>query len=185
MSYKFTWFDRTRRFLFRDLPNFFKNIYKFREALWNHQWWDYSGTLHFIEIGIEDISKNLETKGIEVEHSRLKKVDKMNRVVEILKNIREYRYHDIVESEMGRKYDTENIKFVPFEGNSELHELVDYNDEEQKEFNRKFFKRIHELEEQEWIELWEIIKGQEYSTFDKEKEFDDQFDGSGLRGWWD
>lgn len=179
----YTWYGRIKSYLFRDLPNFFKNIYKFRKALWSHRWWDHYGTLYFIEIGVEDISKNLETKGIEVEHSRLKKVEKMNRVVEILKNIREYRYHDIVELELGPKYD--DIKFIPIKGNSELHELVDYNDDEQKEFNRKFFKRIHELEEQEWVELWTIIKGQDYTTFDKEKEFDDQFDGSGMRGWWD
>lgn len=63
--------------------------------------------------------------------------------------------------------------------------MVDYNNEEQKQFNRKFFKRVTELEEEEWVELWTIIKGQDYSTFDKEKEFDDQFDGSGIRGWWD
>ena len=115
----------------------------------------------------------------------LKKVEKMNRVVEILKNIRESRYFDIVETELGRKYDTDNTRFVPFEGDSEFYELVDYNNEEQKEFNRKFFKRVTELEEQEWIELWEIMKGQDYDKFDKEKDFDDQFDGSGLRGWWD
>ena len=185
MSYNYTWYGRLYSYLFRDLPNFFKNIWKFRKALWSHHWWDSYGTLLFIEIGVEDISKNLETKGIEFEHSRLKKVEKMNRVVEILKNIRESRYFDIVETELGRKYDTKNIKFIPFEGNSELHELVDYNNEEQKEFNRKFFKRVTELEEQEWIELWEIMKGQDYDKFDKEKDFDDQFDGTGLRGWWD
>lgn len=109
MSYNYTWYGRLYSYLFRDLPNFFKNIWRFRKALWNHHWWDSYGTLHFIEIGVEDMSKNLETKGIEVEHSRLKKVNKMNRVVEILKNIRESRYFDIVETEMGRKYDTENI----------------------------------------------------------------------------
>jgi hypothetical protein len=118
MSYIYNWYDRVHSYLFRDLPNFFKNIWKFRKALWGHKWWDYYGTLFFIEIGVEDISKNLKTKGNEVEHSRFKKFEKMKRVVEILKNMREYRYHDIVEVEMGRKYDTKNIKFVPFEGNS-------------------------------------------------------------------
>jgi len=185
MSYSYTWYGRLYSYLFRDLPNFFKNIWKFRKALWNHHWWDYSGTLQFIEITTEDIAKNLKEKGNEVEHSRNKKVEKMNRVVEILKNIRDYRYYNIVETEMGRKYDTKNIKFVPFEGNSEYYEMVDYNDKEQKEFNRNFFKRVNELEEQEWVELWEIMKGQDYNKFDNEKDFDDQFDGSGLRGWWD
>jgi hypothetical protein len=185
MSYKYTWFDRTRRLIFREIPNFFINIYKFREALWRHHWWDYSGTLHFIEIGVNDIAKNLEKKGSEVEHSRMKKVDKMKRLVEILRNQREDRYFDIVEKEMNYEPFRNEPKLVPTIENPNLFELVDYSSEEEKEMNRKYYTRVNELEAWEWNELWEILKGQEYSEFDKEKDWDDQFDGSGMRGWWD
>ena len=120
MSYKYTWFDRTRRFIFREIPNFFINIYKFRKALWRHHWWDYSGTLHFIEIGVNDIAKNLENKGLEVDHSRMKKVDKMKRLVEILRNKREDRYFDIVEKEM-------NLNFkVTFENNFDKEKKIKF-----------------------------------------------------------
>ena len=185
MSYKHTWLNDIHIFLFKDIPNFFKNLWKFRKALWNHHWWDYSGTLHFIEIAISDISKNVKEKGIEVEHSRMKKVDKMNRVVEIIKNIRECRYFDIVEVEMGRKYNSKRFEFVPCEDKADYYELIDYDTDEEKEFNNKYFSRVTELEEQEWAELWEILKGQDYTKFDKNKDWDDQFNGSGLRGWWD
>jgi hypothetical protein len=185
MPYKNTWYDRARRLLLRDFPNFLRNIYRFRKALWRHHWWDYSGTLHFIEIGVEDIAKNLEKKGTEVEHSRMKKVDKMKRLVEILKNKREDRYFDIVEKEMGYEPLFNNRKFVPLEENPDLFELVDYSSEEEKEMNRKYYNRVNELEEQEWNEFWEILKGQEYSKFDKERDWDEQFDGSGIQGWWD
>jgi|688.fasta_scaffold309554_2 hypothetical protein len=185
MPYRYTWYDRTRRFLFREIPNFFKNIWKFRKALWNHHWWDYSGTLQFIEISVEDMSKNLKEKGNEVEISRLKKVVKMNRVVEILKNIREERYFDIVEVEMGYSPYHENPKFVPVEDNPDFFELVDYRTEEEKELNQKYYNRINELEEQEWQELWSILRGQDYKKFDVEKDWDEQFDGSGMKGWWD
>jgi hypothetical protein len=182
-----------RQFLFRDLPNFFKNIYRFRKALWNHHWWDYHGTLLFMQIGVDDISKNLEKKGIEVEISRLKKVAKMRRASEIIQNITEDRYFDIVEIEMGRAYDSSGIDFVTapaissgkIEDKPELYELVDNNSVEQKEFNKKFLERVRELEELEWNELWTILKGQDYKKFSKEKDWDDQFDGSGMRGWWD
>jgi hypothetical protein len=30
----------------------------------------------------------------------------------------------------------------------------------------------------EWKELWEIIKGKKFTTWEK-------YDGSDLRGWWD
>ena len=44
-----------------------------------------------------------------------------------------------------------------------------------------------------WVELWDILKGQTHSHFevfldkskDKEKAYENWFDGSGLRGWWD
>ena len=174
-----------RQFLFRDLPNFFKNIYRFRKALWNHHWWDYHGTLLFMQTGVDDIAKNLETKGIEVEISRLKKVAKMRRASEIIQNITEDRYFDIVEIEFGRAYDSSGIDFVEIEDKPELYEMVDNNAVEQKEFNKKFFERVRELEELEWNELWTILKGQDYKKFSKEKDWDEQFDGSGMRGWWD
>jgi len=176
MSYKYTYFDRTRRFLFRDLPNFFKNIWKFRKALWTHQWWDYSGTLDFLQIAVGDIANGIEKKGIEVEDSRMKKVAKMRRVVEIIKNIREDRYFDIVEKELGRGLYNNHFDFEPF---------VDKSSEEEKKFNREFFERVAILEEMEWRELLEILKGQDLKRFDKEKDFDEEFDGSGLRSWWD
>jgi hypothetical protein len=185
MSYKYTYFDRTRRFLFRDLPNFFNNIWKFRKSLWNHQWWDYSGTLDFIEIAVGDIANGIEKKGIEVEDSRMKKVAKMRRVVEIIKNIREDRYFDIVEKELGRGLYNNHFDFEPYDDEPDLYEIVDKSSEEEKKFNREFFERVAILEEMEWRELLEILKGQDLKRFDKEKDFDEEFDGSGLRSWWD
>ena len=36
-----------------------------------------------------------------------------------------------------------------------------------------------------WKELINLLKGQNYSKFKKEIDFAEQFDGSGIRGWWD
>jgi hypothetical protein len=73
--------------------------------------------------------------------------------------------------------------------------MVDKETDEEKEHNSNVFARSREIEDQMWAELWTILKGQEYSDFDKikgdakMKEQDDLynnwFDGSGLRGWWD
>ena len=86
---------------------------------------------------------------------------------------------------MGRKYNGHKIEFVPLEENPDLFELVDYDTDEQREFNTRYYARVTELENQEWIELWEILKGQDYDKFDKTQDWDNQFDGSGMRGWWD
>jgi hypothetical protein len=169
----------------RDLPNFFRNIYKFRKALWNHHWWDYSGTLDFIEIGINDIANGVEKKGVEVEHSRMKKVAKMRRATEIIKNIREDRYFDIVEKEMGRGILYIGFEFKQSDIHPDYYEISDEKSEEEKEFNNRYFSKVRELEELEWKELCQIIKGQDYEKFDEKQDWDSQFDGSGMRGWWD
>jgi hypothetical protein len=180
MPYKYTWFDRTRRFLFRDFPNFLKNIWKFRKALWNHHWWDYSGTLDFIKIGVNDIATNIKIKGIEIEESRMKKVAKMKRVVEILSNIREEKYFDIVENEMGRGLYDNCFNFKPYDDEPDLYEIINGSTEEEKNFNDRFFSRVAELENDEWNELWNILKGPDYSNTNNR-----EYDGSGLNSWWD
>ena len=47
------------------------------------------------------------------------------------------------------------------------------------------FDRAREIERQEWDELFTILKGQDYTKFDKDVDWDEQFDGSGIKGWWD
>ena len=185
MSYSYTWFGRTKRYFFRELPNFFKNIWKFRKALWNHYWWDYNGILEFLKIGVEDMAKNFEKKGLEVKNTKIKKIEKMNRVVEILTNIQEDRYFDIIEERLGKKYNYKDIKFEPSKENPELFEMVDYSSEEDKKFTNKFFNEVSKLQEDEWNELWDIIKGQNISSFEQTNDFKNFFDGSDLRGWWD
>ncbi len=99
--------------------------------------------------------------------------------------IYEDRYFHIVEEELGRGYNTGNIKFIPYESILDHYEMIDYDSQEEREFHNKYFERVTELENQQWDELWEILKGQDYDKFDKQKDWDDQFDGSGMRGWWD
>ena len=171
-------------FLRRDVPRFFKNFWKFRKALYNHYWFDHHGLLMFVETALEDMSKNIEEKGCEVDSSRLKKIEKMRRVVELIRNYNQDRYIEMAESELGELV-LHPWEFIPVEGKPELYELKDKDTPEEKKHNRKIFKRSSEIGEHEWIELFEILKGQDYSKFPKDEDFDKHFDGSGLRGWWD
>jgi hypothetical protein len=63
--------------------------------------------------------------------------------------------------------------------------LVDNETKEESDHNSKVFKRAREIEEQEWNELFELLKGQNYKNFDKDVDWWQQFDGTGIRGWWD
>jgi hypothetical protein len=64
-------------------------------------------------------------------------------------------------------------------------QLVDNDTDEERVHNRKVFDRAREIEKQEWDELFVILKGQDYTKFDEKIDWDKQFDGSGIKGWWD
>lgn len=187
-----TWWYKTYSLFRYDLPRFFKNIWKFRKGLWNHYWFDHHGTLRFLEIGLTDMADRIEKDGMEVDSSRLKKVAKMRRAVELIKNYNEDNYIEMAEKELGEivlhEWEFEDVEDKP--GYSRL---VDNDTEEEKEHNRKVFERAHEIEESEWNELFTILKGRpspEFQMFldkseNKESAWDNWFDGSDMRGWWD
>ncbi len=71
----------------RNFITFLKNIWVFRKSLWKFRWWDYHFTLDMMKTSLKIMSDTLETKGIEVDGSRLKKVAKMRRAIEIMNNL--------------------------------------------------------------------------------------------------
>ena len=199
-----TWWYKTYSLFRYDLPRFFKNIWRFRKGLWNHYWFDHHGTLKFLEIGLTDMSDRIEKDGMEVDESRLKKVAKMRRVIELIKNYNEDNYIEMAEKELGELHvqgfdiddfveTGETIDNPLGEKNEKLYTWVDRLTEEQSAHNHKVYERAHEIEEQEWNELFNILKGQnrtEYVMFqdkseNKESAWDNWFDGSDMRGWWD
>jgi hypothetical protein len=108
----------------------------------------------------------------------------MRRAIEILKNCREDNYLAMAEKELGdlifNDWEFEDVPDKPG-----FSQLVDNDTDEERIHNRKIFDRSNEIQEKEWSELFVILKGQDYTKFDKEIDWDEQFDGSGLRGWWD
>ena len=196
-----TWWYKTYETVRYKIPVFFKNIYRFRNVLWNHRWWDYRFTLETLQTSLEIMERGMHG-GLEVFESRGKKIAKMQRAIQILKNINEDNYIEMAEAELGEIIhhpwefeETGDTTDNPLgEKNEKLYKLVDYDTDEEREHNRKVYDRTHELEEQEWNELFEILKGQNYKEYyetlsEEEKKnqnnYDNWFDGSGLRGWWD
>jgi hypothetical protein len=183
--------------LFRhDLPRFFSNIWRFRRGLWGYYWWDHHGLLKFMEDGLTHMSDNVEKKGIEVDISRLKKVEKMRRAVQLIQNYNNDSYTEMAEKELGE------IVYYPFEfeeipDKPGYSRLVEKESEEEQEHNRKVFQRSRDIGESEWNELWEIFKGQDHNDYikkvngteengdDNNNLWDEWFNGSGMRSWWD
>ena len=169
----------------RKFFRFIKNIWAFRKTLWNFRWWDYHFTLEMMKTSLVIMSDNLETKGIEVDVSRLKKVAKMRRAIEIMNNLQGIQHIEMAEKELGELF-IEPFEFKPSESHPGSYDLVERNTPEEKEHNSKVYARANEIEEQEWNELWNIFKGQDntkYSPYNQD--WDDWFDGSNMKTWWD
>ena len=158
-----------------DIPLFFKNVWRFRKELYNHQWWDYRYTLEILYRSLSIMVVKLEKDGIEEDSSRMKKVNAIKRTLELLKHKLDDDYVDRAEAELGE------IHSSPFEferTESGNYRLIDDETAAQKKHNRKVFKRAHQIEEKEWKEIWDTIKGKKFTTMD-------DYDGSDMRGWWD
>ena len=180
-----TWWYKTYEFFRRDLPYFLENIWYFRKELYAFRSWDYSFNLDLFRRSLEKTVDTIEHHGHEVEESRMKKVEKMKRTIQLIKNVRSDEYVGVVEKELGK------IK------NSDWLWTDKEDTEEERIHNKKVFERAREIEDSEWKELWLIVHGQDIKEFrkiydskteeEKKKEgvWDDWFDGSGMKSWWD
>jgi len=180
-----TWWYKTYEFFRRDLPYFLENIWFFRKELWAFRSWDYSYNLDLFRRSLEKTVHTIEFHGQEVDESRLKKVEKMKRAIQLIKNVRSDEYVKIAEKELGELKNSDWL-------------WDDREDtDEERIHNKKVFERAREIEDSEWNKLWSIIQGQnvkEYSeiynskTDEEKKEGDiwnNWFDGSGMKSWWD
>jgi len=158
--------------LFRyDIPRFFKNIWLFRKPLWQFHWFDYSYNLRLFKRSLEITCDNFEKYGYELEENKNLRIQKMRRVIELLDN----HINDNYSERIKKKYNIEELENLTSE---QLEEII-------------------ELENKEWEEIWEIISITEsYKKFyeliknknpeeRKKIKWEDYFDGSCMRGWWD
>jgi hypothetical protein len=152
------------------------------------------------------MEKNMH-KGLEIRETREKKIEKMQRVLFLLKTKVEDSYIDLAEKELGisiihKGFDFEEIDKTDKNGDP-FYVLKDNLTEEESLSNRKIYDKAREIEENYWNELWEILRGtkksrslfssghQILSLEDKEKDSNtesnylDHFDGTDMRGWWD
>ena len=173
-----TWWYKTYDFFVRNLPEFIKNVYRFRKELYEHRWWDYRFTLNMLQRSLEIMEEGLREKGLEISETRDLKLKSIRRAIELLKNNREDIYIEKAEKELGEIIMKDNWFFDDDEEGNTV--LAHQETEEEIEHNRKVFKRADEISNQEWEELWQIFKGTENS-----KNFNEKYDGTDMRCWWD
>lgn len=158
--------------LFRyDLPWFFNNIVRFRKELWRYRTWDSAYSLLLFKRGLEFNKDSMQKYGQEVDSVRLKRIAMITRAIELLDNYCSDKYIEQAEKEIGTEV---NHDFL-FKQNEEPEEI--------KLCNEKIFDKTREIEETQWNELWEIIKGREPVSTENVDPYEAQ-DGSGIKGWW-
>jgi hypothetical protein len=136
----------------------------------------------------------LEKDGIEEEFSRGKKVVKIKRAIQLLDNRLNDNYIEQAEGELGPLF----LKPMEFEPTDEgTYKLIPNESKEEVEHNKKVFKLASTIDDREWRELWNIFKGQSIldykkhlKTIPKEEQktrdvWNEWFNGSDMRGWWD
>ena len=149
LSRQQTWWYKTYEFFRRDLPYFLENIWFFRKELYAFRSWDYSFNLDLFRRSLEKTVDTIEHHGHEVEESRMKKVEKMKRTIQLIKNVRSDEYVRNAEKELGK------IK------NSDWLWTDKEDTDEERIHNKKVFERAREIEDSEWKELWLIVHGQD------------------------
>jgi len=169
----------------REIPKFFYNFWLFRKDLYNYTWYNGESSLFpFMITALRDMAHNIEVQGNEVEESSSKKIMKMYLASAIMENFINDNFIERAEKELGGLI-LHDWEFKPSENHPGSFELVDKDLPEEKEHNIKIINRAQEIEESDWKELWSIFQGQDYTKFDKDIDWNKQFDGTGLRGYWD
>jgi len=179
-----TWWYKTYEVFRYKIPMFFENIWFFRKELWRFRSWDYTFNLMMLSRSLEKTVNTLEFQGYEIEETKNKKVEKIKRVIEIIKSLDESNYINRAEDQIGE------LRGVEFWEDKE-------DTPEDKEHNKKVFELSTKIEEDEWEELFTILKGQNHKEYFKLMETQSEeekwktdlwtkwFDGSGMKHWWD
>ena len=168
-----SWWYKTYSFLRYDIFRFFKNIILFRKELYGFYPWDSSCNLNLFKKSLEITADNLEKYGYEIEISRNKKVKSIKRVIELLDHSINEDFIDQAEKELGYEIVLSDI----------FSSKADKRTPEEKENCDKIYKLSDEIQKQQWEELWSIIKGN--YDFKIGDDWDEKFNGSDIRGWWD
>lgn len=166
-----TWWYKLYELFRYKLPSFFRNIISFRKELWKYRVWDSSYSAAIFKRGLELNGNCIEKYGNEVPESKDKKVLMIKRAVLLLDNYTNDNYIDLAEKELGIKVNT-NYTFT----NNEPEDVI--------ESNNKIFARVRTMEDEQWEELWDIIKGRNIELTEGQDPYI-AADGSGLKGWWD
>lgn len=133
-----------------------KNLFKYFRIVTRMRPWDYRYNLEMLQFQTKVLCDNIEKYGNEVDETRLPKIEKMKRFIELAENCIEDNHADRCGWEAG------NLNFI----NTPEGMKIEFDENEKsKKRNSKVLQDSYELAESEWHEMIDILKE--------------------ARGWWD
>lgn len=132
--------------------------------------WDYHSMMVMMAHQAKILSYYLENYGIEVDETRIPKVKKLKRFVELLDNyLADNDAENTYAERCGYNFNAEDINWVPSKDKkgNELYEMKSIKKKGYEHVNNyEAIRKGHELEEKEWNEMMDILKNE-------------------MRCWWD
>lgn len=141
-----------------DLKRIIKNLIKYFKIVTKMTPWSYHSILEMLEFQLKILKNSIEN-GIEVEESRMAKVRKIERSIELIRNQLDENYAERC------GWVSRPLKFTPDKDNENIVSLDFEETEEEAKQTKDALKKGRELEESEWNELFNTLKE--------------------MRGWWD
>ena len=155
----------------------FHNFWYFRKEIWNYRGWDYSFQLRLLRRSLIPLRDSI-LNGCEEEVSRNKKASAILEAIMLIDFILEDNYMTTAEQALG-------ITFLDTTDASDAMKVINLS---------------KELAERDWKRLWKIFEGQNHNEYimlldrnNIQNQFEDGhtdvwnqwFDGTDMRGWWD
>lgn len=176
---------------------YFQNLLLFNKVAKNYYPWDYQSQVDLFAFGLERLAKCIEN-GHEVEWSSNKKVAAIRELVDLLKS----GYEDEVDDKyLGVGQDNVVTHVKEYEDGSIGFETIDEESKKiQEASHKKYTEELKKARKAYYDRVFYLIKGQDLGKQFGEKRDDENleeynkrwdkfnkenFDGSGIEGWWD
>ena len=194
------WFSTKWYFVemwYNEKKRYFKNLVLFNKIAKDYYPWDYQSQVDLFAFGLEHLANWME-HGNEVDWSRNKKVAAIRELVRLLRN----GYENGVSTEyFGKGEENVITHVVEYEDGSIGFETKDEDSQKTQEAsNKRYQEELKKARDAYYDRIFYLIRGQElgeqfgeqredenleqyYKRWDKFNE--ENFDGSGIEGWWD
>ena len=159
MNLKFSFTDN-----WYNIKWWFKNQYLYSRQFLYIRSWDFSCLFYFMLIFFKVLHKSLKN-GNEIEETLYPKLMNIERCICIIDNIIQGDYIKLAEERLNLKISNKPFELKKIE-NTNSYTMVENRTEEEIKNDTLILDFSHEIEQEEWNELWYIIKNNAKSWWD-------------------